>query len=56
MDGWTDKRLLQIQQHTDNDRQLQTVKATILKGWPVNKETDRQSEYWPIKEELSVQN
>lgn len=54
----TDKRLLQIQQHTDNDAQLQAVKAIILNGWPAVKDETEQAvrEYWPIKEELSVQN
>ncbi|KAJ8371210.1 hypothetical protein SKAU_G00112380 [Synaphobranchus kaupii] len=53
-----DKRLLQIQHHTDNDRQLQAMKNTILKGWPGNKDETEQAVrlYWPIKEELSVQN
>ncbi|KAJ8290613.1 hypothetical protein GJAV_G00015280 [Gymnothorax javanicus] len=54
----TDKRLLQIQRHTDDDGQLQAVKATILKGWPTEKNDAEQvvRDYWPIKEELSVQN
>ena len=34
----SDRRLLQKQQHTDNDSQLQAAKATILQGWPVDKD------------------
>lgn len=54
----TDKRLLQIQQHTDGDVQLQAVKSVILTGWPAVKDMTEQivREYWLIKEELSVQN
>uniref|UniRef100_A0A8C7DZQ6 Gypsy retrotransposon integrase-like protein 1 n=1 Tax=Oncorhynchus kisutch TaxID=8019 RepID=A0A8C7DZQ6_ONCKI len=54
----TDQRLIQIRQHTDRDGQLQALRSVILMGWPDCREETALAvrEYWPIKEELSVQN
>lgn len=53
----TDRRLRQIQQHTDQDERLQAVKLTILAGWPNHKDDTSLAvrDFWPCKEELSVQ-
>uniref|UniRef100_A0A673W9M9 Gypsy retrotransposon integrase-like protein 1 n=1 Tax=Salmo trutta TaxID=8032 RepID=A0A673W9M9_SALTR len=54
----TDQRLIQIRQHTDRDEQLQALRSVILMGWPDCKEETALAvrDYWPVKEELSVQN
>lgn len=54
----TDKRLIQIRQHTDKDEQLRAVKSVTLRGWPDLREDAELEvrEYWAYKEELSVQN
>lgn len=54
----TDQRLIQIRQHTDRDEQLQALRSVILMGWPDCREETALAvrEYWPVKEELSVQN
>jgi hypothetical protein len=54
----TDQRLIQIRQHTDGEGQLQALRSVILMGWPDCREETALAvrEYWPVKEELSVQN
>uniref|UniRef100_A0A8C4S4R6 Gypsy retrotransposon integrase-like protein 1 n=1 Tax=Erpetoichthys calabaricus TaxID=27687 RepID=A0A8C4S4R6_ERPCA len=54
----TDQRLTQIRQHTEKDENLQALKSTVLTGWPNLKEDTNLAvrEYWPYREELSVQN
>ena len=54
----TDQRLIQIRQHTDREEHLQTLRSVILMGWPDCKEETALAirEYWPVREELIVQN
>jgi hypothetical protein len=50
--------MLQIRQHTDRGENLQALRSVILMGWPNCTEEPvlAMREYWPVKEELSVQN
>ena len=54
----SDTRLDQIQMSTLQDSTLQSLKSTILAGWPNDKNEIPAClrEYWPYREELSVQN
>ena len=54
----SDQRLQQIRTHIHQDSTLQSLIGVILSGWPERKEDTPVCirEYWPIKEELTVQN
>ncbi|XP_048251821.1 uncharacterized protein K02A2.6-like [Haliotis rufescens] len=54
----TDQRLDQIQRLTQQDVNLQTLKSTILAGWPKQREDTPVCvrDYWTFREEMSVQN
>ena len=54
----SDTRLQQIQKLTCTDCQLQTLKKTILAGWPNCKDEIHPSirEFWSMREELTMQN
>ena len=54
----SDTRLQQIQKLTCSDCQLQTLKTTILAGWPNCKDEIHPSirEFWSMQEELTMQN
>ncbi len=54
----TDQRLDQIQRLTHQDTTLQTLKSTILAGWPEQREDTPVCirNYWNFREELTVQN
>ena len=54
----SDTRLQQIQKLTCSDCQLQTLKTTILAGWPNCKDEIHPSirEFWSMREELTMQN
>ena len=54
----SEERLKEIQQHTENDKQLQKLKHVIQSGWP-NLKTDVSHEinlYFDVRDELTVQN
>ena len=52
------ERLEQLQRCTGQDAALQTLKTTILSGWPTQKEQVPINirEFWNYREELSVHN
>ena len=54
----TPERLEQLQRSTGQDDTLQTLKTTILTGWPMQKEEVpiKIREYWSHREELAVHN
>ncbi|XP_073251790.1 uncharacterized protein [Porites lutea] len=54
----TPERLEQLQRSTGQDDTLQTLKTTILTGWPMQKEEVplKIREYWSYREELAVHN
>lgn len=54
----SDQRLEQIRRHTDRDKCLQSLKSTVLAGWPETKESTPHyiREYWTYRDEISVQN
>lgn len=51
----TDQRLKEIQQHTESDTQLQTLKHVIQSGWPEMKSDVSHdiSIYFDVRDELS---
>ena len=54
----TPERLDQLQRSTSHDDTLQTLKTTILTGWPMQKDQVpiKIREYWSYRDELSVHN
>ena len=54
----TPVRLDQLQCYTGQDEPLQTVKTTILTGWPEQREQVPINirEYWSYREEVTVHN
>ena len=54
----TPERLEQLQRCTGQDEALQTLKTTVLTGWPMQKEQVPVNirEYWSYREELTVHN
>ena len=54
----TPERLEQLQLCTGQDKTLQTLKTTVLTGWPMQKEQVPVNirEYWSYREELTVHN
>ena len=52
------ERLKQIQRCTGLDESLQTLKTTILSGWPAQRDQAPVNikEYWNYRDELSVHN
>ena len=54
----TPERLEQLQRCTGQDETLQTLKTTVLSGWPMQKEQVPVNirEYWSYREELTVHN
>ena len=52
------ERLSQLQQSTGQDTALQTLKSTVLTGWPERREEVPVNirEYWNYRDELSVNN
>ena len=54
----SDTRLQQIQRLTASDSQLQTLRTTILTGWPNVKDNAPLNvrDFWNIREELTIQN
>ena len=54
----SDHHLQQIRTHVHQDSSLQSLIAVIMSGWSERKEDTPVCiwEYWPIKEELTVQN
>jgi hypothetical protein len=54
----TEQRLKEIQQHTESDTQLQTLKHVIQSGWPEMKSDVSHdiSIYFDVRDELTVQN
>ena len=54
----SDTRLHQIQRLTASDSQLQTLRETIITGWPNAKDLAPLNirEFWTIREELTIQN
>lgn len=53
----THERLEQIQKHTENDKELNTLKKIIIHGWPNSKDQTpfEVRPYWNVRDELSVQ-
>ena len=52
------ERLGQLQRCTGQDESLQTLKTTILSGWPAQRDQAPVNirEYWNYRDELSVHN
>ncbi len=55
---FTNATLQEIQRETMNDMQLQTLKTTVLNGWPDSRAEVNPSihQYWNFREEISVFN
>ena len=55
---FTSATLSNIQRETGLDTQLQTLKATVLSGWPENRTevNPAKHQYWNFRYEISVQN
>ena len=54
----TNQRLAQLQKATEQDPVMQTLKSTILVGWPETREQVRISirDYWNFREDLTLHN
>uniref|UniRef100_A0A803JLC0 Gypsy retrotransposon integrase-like protein 1 n=1 Tax=Xenopus tropicalis TaxID=8364 RepID=A0A803JLC0_XENTR len=54
----SDIRLQQIQHHTERDEALQSLKTTVLSGWPDQKERVPICirDYWGFRDEITIQN
>ena len=53
----TDTTFQQLKTATGEDRTLQTLMGTVLKGWPETKRSTPENihSYWPYRDEISVQ-